>query len=239
MNFRPLLLLCLLVVCGCAADRPRDKSYDHGYEPRPPERFPKAYKDYQILPGSISPDGKLALIYPRREVVFSLPEGGLYLVKLKPFQILKEIPEACSLAASAHGSYGVNWAPDSATVIVLEERKWGVEGAYWVRIHGGEATEPFDLASEVRKELLPYYKESGAPSYNDSIDFVFDSGEFNTWSPRNDGRVTIDCVCASDPREHELDEGRWTMRFRGTWDMNSWRFTDKSARRMNRQHPEG
>ena len=83
-----------------------------------PADAPAKYReDYLLAPSSISPNQKLALIYPREGDEFpTQPErrtADNYLVALDPFRILGPLPVAYFEGIN-HKGLSVNWAKDSS-----------------------------------------------------------------------------------------------------------------------------
>ncbi len=152
-QFTVFIILIVSAMTTFAAEH----SYDAEFEPTPPEPFPADYKDYQILPFSFSPNQKMALIYVKRSLLYSLPGcSPLFLAALKPFRVLTEIPlDHSNLAANAHGYYAVNWAHDSSALVVIEGRKWGPDKVFLVPIRDGKAGLVADLTAEVKKFGTP------------------------------------------------------------------------------------
>jgi hypothetical protein len=211
-------IFLFMIVNGLAAE----KTYDDGFEPKPPSSFPSAYKNYQILPGTFSPDGKFALIYPKRSILYELDQPHLFAAQLKPFRVVTEIPLRYSnLARNAHGSYAVDWAKDSSAVVVVEGRKWGPDRVFLVPVNGTRNVKLVDLTAEVEKQVRPDFEQARAEHYNDMLEFIFDSDPPDTWRISN-GNVVIECTCTTDPKG--LEEHSWTVRFKGTWDITSGRF---------------
>jgi hypothetical protein len=203
------------------------QSYDEGFEPTPPAPFPAAYNEYQILPGSVSPSGQYALIYPRRSVLFEIKEAKLLLVGLAPFRALSELPVKGALAASAHGSYSVSWAKNGAAMLFVAGRKWGPGEVFLVAFRNGQPEPSIDLVDNIRQLLEPEFKKSKAPPFNYSEDFVLENSASEVangvtvgrgWIFDQAGHVLIDCTCTSDPKGD--DSRAWTIKFRGTWDIS-------------------
>jgi hypothetical protein len=216
------VLFVFLVSALLVATRVKaDESYRSGYEPPVPEAFPQAYKDYQILPGTISPDGKLALIYPKRSVLGTpdkLDGAGLYLAQLKPFAIIVEL-EYDNICFN-HGGYDSDWAKDGTAFVFEEMSKWGPDRVSLVPIQNGKAGKILDLTAEVRKKVKPYFSKAHEERYNDYYDYIFDADETNRWHPIN-GKVEIDVTCTTEPRPAAK---KWTAKFEGTWDIGKGRF---------------
>ncbi len=240
MKLLAVLSLSLLFVGSSIA---AEQTYGSGYEPKPPVPFPPAYKDYQILPNTISPNRRYAFIYPKRSRLYELQSYGLFLAALLPFNILSRVPTGSSnLAANARCYYAATWAKDSTTTVFIAGRRWGPDTVSVLQLRDGQVSKQSDLTSEVRQQVLPDFKESHAERYNEYIDFVFDSddqfvqaadGEIigeRGWDLDGKGHVLIDCMCTTDPKD--LDAHRWAVRFKGTWDIATAKFIRKEFTRI-------
>ena len=110
-------------------DKPTPASrYSEGEEPILPEPLPAAYRDYQVLPGTFSPDEHYALLYPKRSRLYSLDDYGLYLVTFHPFRVLSRLPLGHSnLCLNARCDYVCRWAADSSVVVMVAGGRWGAE----------------------------------------------------------------------------------------------------------------
>jgi hypothetical protein len=225
--FWKVCLVSLVMVGGRAIADP-NTDYSNGVIPTPPCPFPEQFKDYQILPSSISPDGQYALIYPKRSVLYDLKEYSLYLVSLNPFRILTLIPLRWSnLAENAHGWFQVNWSKDSMAVVMIEGSKWGADKVYLTTIRNGNVGTITDLTEKITFEVDPDFTESKASRFNYCHDFLFyDSYDRTTeWNFINNTQVQINIICTSDPVGEK--ERAWTVRFQGVWDISQGKFTSK------------
>src|SRR5436305_15219078 len=118
-------LVTLLCLGAAAIATVAEQSYDSGYEPKPPIPFPAEFKDYQILPETISPDQKFAFIYPKRLRLYQLETYDLFLATLNPFQTLSNIPLGHSnLAQNARCYYAAAWSKDSSTTVFIAGNRW-------------------------------------------------------------------------------------------------------------------
>src|SRR4051812_41463150 len=222
-----VLLLVFLAVSNTVTD---EQTYDSGYEPKPSTSFPSEYKDYQILPGTISPDRRYAFLYPKRSVLFEIRKPRLFLVALDPFRILSQVPTGYSLlAGNAHGYYAASWSKGSSTAVFLVGSRWGPEKVWVLQVGDGNLAKRTDLTAEVRQQVIAAFKKSHAARYNHYYDFVFDE-ETETlagWKLDEDGHVAVDTTCTTDPKE--LDAHRWAVRFKGTWDIAHGKFAQKAV----------
>lgn len=210
-----------LLLHATAAAEP---SYGDGYEPTPPAPFPAEYKDYQILPGTISPDQRYAFIYTKRSLLYEEGRGGgLTLVALKPFKVLGHFDTGNNNLAGKN-YYAAEWSKDSSTTVFVAGAKWGAEKVWLARITQDQVESKCNLTAGVRQAVIGSFKKSGAPRYNPNYDFIFEDDPQDTsgWKLDNQGRVLVNTICTTDPKE--IDDKRWAVRFTGTWDISkqSW-----------------
>jgi hypothetical protein len=228
------ILVLILVMVGSGLIRAiadPNTDYSNGVIPAPPCPFPKQFKDYQILPSSISPDKQYALIYPKRSVLYQLKEYSLYLVSLNPFRILTAIPLRYSnLAGNAHGSYAVNWSKDSLAVVMVEGRKWGADKVFLTTIRNGNVGSITDLTEKITFEVDPDFTESKASRFNYCNDFLFYADRTTEWNFLNNTQVQINCICTTDPAGEK--EKAWTVRFQGVWDIHKGEFSSQKITRL-------
>lgn len=230
-----LFLLLLLPVSWLGARE------DRGNQTSPASEQPLAapYRDDRILPGSIAPDGRYGLLYPKEEILDEIDrEDHLLLVALKPFHVLTEISPDISLLR-AHSSYLVSWAKDSSAVLVNVQAKWGPAKVLVLSIHNGRAGRVVDLAPVVEKLVRPAYKKAKAQRhgktsvepFNNEVDFIFERdyehlgtpvSAQETWSAEEPGKVIITCFCTNNPKIP--DAHTWAVRFDGVWSVVRGKF---------------
>ena len=219
-----------LFVGGSALGSP-STDYGNGVIPTPPCPFPEQFKDYQILPDSISPDKQYALIYPKRSVLYDLKEYSLYLVSLNPFRILTVIPmHRSNLSENAHGSYGVNWSKNSSAVVMIEGTKWGADKVFLTTIRNGNVGSITDLTEAITFQVDQDFTESKASRFNYCNDFLFYDDESTEWNFLNNTQVQINCICTTDPLGEKTNA--WTVRFQGVWDISKGKFTSGTITRL-------
>ncbi|HEY2711359.1 MAG TPA: hypothetical protein VGI60_02505 [Chthoniobacterales bacterium] len=234
-----LLVLISLFLTLFARSAPAERSYeyDYGYEPRPPVPFPSEYRDYQILPGTTSPDQRYAFIYPKRSLLFELQKYGLFLAALNPFHILSRVPTGYSaLAEMARSYYAAGWSKDSSTTVFVAGGKWGPDKVWVLKLRNGKIVKKAELTAAVRRQVLPDFKKSHATGYNDYFDFIFDDDheDISGWGLDDSGHVMIDTVCTTDPKE--LEPHRWAVHFQGIWDVASGKFLESSFTHIPPRH---
>ena len=241
--------LCAIIVglscCVAGYGETQGELYSSNHEPAPPEPFPAPYKDYQILPGTISPDQQYAVIYPKRSRLYKLHQYGLFLAVLKPFHILSQLPLGNSnLAENVRCDFESNWAPDSSAVVMIADSRWGPEKVSVVAIRGGKVTQQTELTAQVRRLVGPSFRNAHAERYNDYYDFVFSGGyssrdrhvkvpkgtDRQGWDLDAAGHVLIECVCTTDPKD--IEPHHWTVRVNGVWDIGKGVFLKKEFVRI-------
>ena len=227
MNIRRLLLIAALTLALPSTLFLRAEegdTYDEGYEPNPPAPFPVEFKNFQILPESISPDAVCGLIYPKHSVLFDMKATPLYLVQLNPFSVMKQLLPDANLSGN-HASYDVKWAENSSLVMITEGGKWGPHRVVIAQVLKGKAGKVTDLTAEIRKQLQPYYEKAKAKAgrYNDYFDYIFDSDSPEGWRINNHGtQIDIWCTCTTDPKPPR--GGAWVADFEGLWDISKNHF---------------
>src|SRR3954451_17853794 len=156
---KPLVVVSLFLafVRGVAAEQ----TYGSGYEPEPPVPFPPEYKDYQILPETVSPDQRYAFIYPKRSLLYELQKYGLFLGALNPFHNLSRVPTGHSnLAENARNYYAAGKTKDSSTTVFVAGSRWGTAKVAISQLRSGTIANQSNLAASLRQQVLPDYKKS-------------------------------------------------------------------------------
>jgi hypothetical protein len=92
-----------------------------------PADAPDRYREDYLIAPSISPNKKLALIYPKEGDEFGTqdePEtGDNYLVALNPFRILGPLPVGYFENIN-YKLLSVNWAKDSSAAVIVNGGRW-------------------------------------------------------------------------------------------------------------------
>jgi hypothetical protein len=224
-------------LAGVARAESLAERYGGGEEPTPPEPLPSAYRDYQVLPGTLSPDQHFGLLYPKRSVLYELHDYGLFLVAFRPFRRLSRLPLGySSLSLNARCDYACRWAADSSAVVFVAGSRWGPVRVSAVSLRAGSVRHRVELSTQVRRLVRPDFVRSGAPRYNDYYDFVFSEDYLDAerryteipaetgWVPDTTGRVHVDCLCTNSPKF--LAPGDWKVHFTGVWDFERSCFTE-------------
>ena len=102
------------------------------------------------------PTRNMASSIRRRRSCYALdggPDPRLFLVALKPFRVLTEVPSGADYLTTNHGYFFANWAKDSSAVTVIDGSKWGPDKVILVpmRQRQSAAEKLVNLTDEVRK----------------------------------------------------------------------------------------
>lgn len=223
-------MMAVLVTVSCTIAGP--VTYDGYRSTSLKVPLPKAYAVYQLLPGSMSPDGKFGMIFPKRDVLFDMFDKGtarLILVRLAPFSELVDIPLGYStLTGNANCHYTISWTKDSQAFLMIQGTKWGADRVYLGELDEERRAKLTDLAEKVAAIVRPDFKKSGAPPYNDTFQYVFDyedrfsKSDTGGWKFMKSGNVKIDCTCTTDPKG--IEKNHWTVAWMGVWNRRKQQF---------------
>ena len=178
-----------------------------------PADAPTKYReDYLLAPSSISPDKKLALIYPKEGDEFpTQPESGTadnYLVTLDPFRILGALPVAYFENIN-HKGLSVNWAKDSSAAVIVNQGKWSPRCVIAFELKEGQIVHQRELSQPVSDFLQVNY-EKCAPE-----DFM-EIALSGSWKLNAKNQVVVKCVSNSNGKGIPGKKS-WRARFEGLW----------------------
>jgi hypothetical protein len=218
---RLILIIFCLLLCWRSSALFADDDISDNVSETPTEHFPAPYSKFQVVKGSISPNGKYAAIL--RDITEGDSPSKNYLVALTPFRVLTELPtNADRIEQDRIGGLGVNWAKDNSAAVLIFESKFGPEELYVLNLDGDKVVKTTDLFALLRKFVLPDFKQSGADSFNDNFDFFIDDD--NGWVFNDSNQIVINCEFTNNPRL--TAKVNWTGRFTGIWDTKSNKLID-------------
>ena len=188
--------------------------------------LPRDYaKDYLIAGSTISPDKKMAVIYPTLEVweaadTANHPERIKdYLVGLQPFQVLKQLDTKWPYFQNEnHGGISAEWSDDSSIALITLDAKWGPRDVFLAEFRDGKLGRITNIARKAHDLLLPNYRKSRT-RYNDFFDFVF--VEDASFKLEGTSRVLIDASAETSPPS---DRG-WRGHVEAVWNIPQAKFT--------------
>ena len=197
--------------------------------------LPQDYaKDYLIAGSTISPDKKMAVIYPTLEAweaadTANHPERIKdYLVALQPFQVLKQLDTKWPYFQNEnHGDIGGEWSDDSSIALITLDAKWGPRDVFLAEFRDGKLSRITNIARKAHDLLLPNYRKLKATRYNDFFDFVF--VEDASFKLEGSSRVLIDASAETSPNIMDEDLGSsaraWRGHVKAVWDIAQAKFT--------------
>jgi hypothetical protein len=249
MNIRPKkerqmirhIVLILSLACSVGYCPAGSRDYGSNTQPEIALSLPEKFKDYQLLPGSLSPDRKFGIILPKRDVLFERFADGtarFVLATVSPFSEISDIPRGYS-NLTGNACYTIHWSRDSTAFLFEQGIKWGADRVYLGEISGQRRLTLTDLAAKVTELVKPEFKASGLRPYNDTVDFIFDAEDrFSTsdtggWSFTPEGNVAVDCTCTTDPKFS--GPGAWTIVWKGVWKRDEKRFIHQKVERRKQE----
>ena len=190
-----------------------------------PADAPAKYReDYLLAPSSISPNQKLALIYPREGDEFpTRPESGTadnYLVALDPFRIVGPLPVGYFEEIN-HKGLSVNWAKDSSAAVIVSQGKWSPRCVIAFEVKEGQIVHQRELSQPVSDFLQVDYDKC-AP--DDFMEIAL-SG---SWKLNAKNQVVVKCVSDSNGKGIPGKKS-WRARFEGLWSVAGEKWLEKKV----------
>lgn len=177
----------------------------------------------EIGEGTVSPDGKYAVIYP----VFDGRHGDYppnLLVQLDPYVVLAKLADP-GLPTNVTTDLLAEWNGNSM-VAIWEFRKWGIVSLRVFEVEGDRVVRVHDVWEAVRTEMRRDFRErllAKFPNQPETIIFVSSEGEENP-EPEFEFRgrhLRIDTRADNSPN---LAPGPyWSARVRAVWDLDRGR----------------
>jgi uncharacterized protein YecT (DUF1311 family)/sugar lactone lactonase YvrE/tetratricopeptide (TPR) repeat protein len=182
----------------------------------------KYAKNYLIASSTISPNKKIAVIYPTDDYYQSADNAKDYLVTLQPFSILGALQaEQPYFQHQSHGGISAEWSDDSSVALITLDGKWGPRDVFLVEFHNGKLSRMTNILRKAH-DLLP-------PNYRKAI-FVEDT----TFQLDGPSRVVIDANVNSSPNDLGLSPDAWNGHVAATWDVKQAKFTSDAVSGRNR-----
>jgi hypothetical protein len=202
--------------------------------------LPRPYASkYLVASSTLSPDKKLAVIYPNNA---DNEKAKDYLVSLTPFKILT--PLATKWPYFAHQSNAglrAGWSPDNSVALITIDSKWGPGDIFLYEISDGKVVRSTNLTDKVSALLKPDYDKVKPEPYNDSVEFIFDSdmvegsdkdeGDLPQEFKLNGSTVVVNTAVTTDPK-HIGGIKAWDAKFKGIWDIPQAKFTSQKVTRI-------
>lgn len=118
-----------------------------------PADAPAKYPEDYLMAPSISPNKKLALIYPKEGNEFEVADeseqsADNYLVALDPFRILGALPVGYFEEIN-HKGLSVNWPKDSSAAVIVSQGKWSPRCVIAFEVKQGQIMHQRELSKAV------------------------------------------------------------------------------------------
>src|SRR5437773_7083461 len=203
-------------------------------ESDPSAGLPAAYaKDYLVAASTLSPDKKLAVMYPKRDPE-EFAEGKNCTVSLRPFAVLGSLDTKWPyFYHENHAGISAEWSNDNSVALVTIDSKWGPGDIFLLEFADGKLKRTTNLLAKIHAVFLPDYQKVKPQRYNDYFDFIFEEDSESTPVCRLDGNklVQIDATATTDPK-HMAGMRAWDARVRATWDIARAKFTLQKVTRL-------
>ena len=188
-----------------------------------PADAPAKYRDdYLLAPSSISPNQKLALIYPEEGDEFpTQPESRTadnYLVALDPFRILGPLPVGYFENIN-HKGLSVNWAKDNSAAVVVNQGKWSPRCVVVFEVKQGQIVHQRELSQAVSDFLQVDYNKCEPEDFME----IALSG---SWKLNAKNQVIVKCVSDSNGKGIPGKKS-WRARFEGIWSVAEEKWLQK------------
>jgi hypothetical protein len=184
----------------------------------------KYAKDYLIARSTISPNKKIAVIYPTDDYYQSTDNAKDYVVTLQPFSILGALQaEEPYFEHQSHGGISAEWSDDSSVALITLDGKWGPHDVFLVEFHRGKPSRMTNILRKAR-ELLP---ANGRKA-------LFIEDEDTTFQLDGISRVVINGSVQTSPNDLGLSPDAWNGHVKATWDVKHAKFTSKEVSGRNR-----
>jgi len=176
----------------------------------------KYAKNYLIARSTISPNKKVAVIYPTDDYYQSSDNAKDYLVALQPFGILGVLQaEEPYFQHQSHGGISAEWSDDSSVALITLDGKWGPREVFLVEFRSGKPSRMTNILRKARDLLPP----------NERKAFFEDP----TFQLDGTSRITIDANVNSNPNDLGLSSDNWCGHVEATWDIKQAKFTSKKV----------
>jgi hypothetical protein len=188
--------------------------------------YPEVPKEYEVGEDTISPDGRFAILYEVRDEVSNVDPGlPNLLVRLKPYEVLKEIEEGDGVTwKGGRGALDAKWNGND-WVAVWHHMKWGNEDLVVYQIANDKIKREEKIWPEVVKYFDRDWKTRFLKKYpkeaDDHYTFRSDDPDLKNFEFKGD-TLLLDIQAENKPN---LAPGPvWSAELHGVWDLNKGKF---------------
>lgn len=224
----------VLLVCAAAFCWAQDSANDEDSAKGLPSEYAKKYL---LAARSVSPDGKVGVMYPRTNVCTEGKDDSLpadckdFVVALKPFKVLAPLQTKYPhFQNRSNSGLDADWLRDSSAALVTIQSKWGPGEIFLIEVKDGAVTRTTNLLTKINELLEPDFKKAKPPSYNDNFRFIIE-GETRDICRLEQELVRITAVATTDPK-HIPGQKAWDARVEAVWNIPKARFQSKQVLRL-------
>jgi hypothetical protein len=190
---------------------------------------PEYARNYLVAQSTMSPDKKLAVIYPTLDFSES-KDAKDFLVALEPFSVLAALPTKYPYFQNKnHGGISAQWSEDDSVALITLESKWGPGDVFVVEIAGGKVKRTTNVLQKLRLLLLPKFRAAmpKKKAYNDNYEFIFEPGDdYEPCTLGGNKTVELNLSATNDPKS--ISEHPWSMRIKAEWDIAQAKFVSQA-----------
>jgi hypothetical protein len=199
--------------------------------------LPDSYaKDYLIASSTVSPDKKVAVVYPTLAAEEAAEDANHperikdHIVALQPFAVLGELQTKYPYFQNQnHGGISAEWSNDSSVALITLDGKWGPHEVFLLEFRDGKLARTTNILAKAHDLLLPSYRKSKAEPYNDNFDFIFGGEDGPGFKLDGANRVIIDGDATTDPKG--ISAHRWSAQLKAVWDVSRGKFNSQRITR--------
>ena len=185
-------------------------------------------KEYEVGESTVSPDGRFAILYEVRDADSNVDPGlPNLLVRLKPYQVLKEIETGDGVTwKDGRGAVAATWGGNQF-VAIWRQMKWGNEDLVVYELANDKIKrEEKKIWPEVVKYFDRDWKNRFLKKYpkevSDRYFFTSDDSQFKNFEFNGD-TLLLDIRAENNPN---LAPGPiWSAELRAVWNLKSSKFT--------------
>ncbi len=159
-----------------------------------------------------------------------------YLVALTPFGIIKELPldnDTAYFADKNHAGFFASWTPDSRSVAVDVEGRWGPAKVFAISLDDkGQVKSLFELMELVSHQAEPILKKD-FPSFEEG-GYVLERNDQTCFTFNRLGQLIVILDITSDPKEMG-GPSAWNATFTGVFDLTKGAFISSKVEKSNPQ----
>src|SRR2546430_3718861 len=202
------------------------RAQEESASPAPEKKsYPEVPKEYEVGEDTISPDGRFAILYEVRDEDSNVDPGlPNLLVRLKPYEVLKEIESGDGVTwKGGRGAADAKWDGND-WVAVWHQRKWGNEDLVVYQI----ANDKIKREEKIWPEVVKYFDRDfhqrflkKYPKESDSYTFVADDPNLKNFEFK-DHKLLLNI--SADNKPNLAGGPHWTAELHAVWNLDTGKF---------------